>query len=393
MLLISLLTLHAHAASVAIWSNPDFPDQVELDGRDQWVSGYGSDPWYGLESDDFGTFALPLTDDNGGSFGSGDAYDNWLVNEDAVTGQGWMTAVAYSEDDDTVGVVINLSSADTYYGLAVVGGAGLAPDGLTYGLNPFGYTSGPLIVLYKVDNGTLTILDEVRSSGFPQGDFFKLGVGVNGRQVWGRYWSSADDAFGDGTVLVATDSTPLPEGASGFYAFDSGYGDSFQVTAFGTMDLYAYDDDADGVIDDEDNCETVANPDQADRDGDGIGAACDSDEGTADDGGGDDGGGDGGDGGSDDGGDGGDGGSDDGGGSDGGGEDGGDGDDAGSDGGDDGVDPDGDAGIEYEAEGIAGGNANQDGKVSACSAVLGRSTGAGIVVALLGVLGLRRRRD
>ena len=36
-----------------------------------------------------------------------------------------------------------------------------------------------------------------------------------------------------------------------------------------------------GVIDDEDNCEDVANADQADLDGDGIGSACDDDEGAA----------------------------------------------------------------------------------------------------------------
>ncbi|HCH64780.1 MAG: hypothetical protein CL927_18425, partial [Deltaproteobacteria bacterium] len=133
MLLLSVLALQAQAASVSVWTNADFPDQTELSGRDQWKSGYDSDPWYGLVSEDYGSFAVPLTDDNGGSFGAGEAADNWFVNEDAVTEQGWMTAVAYSEDDDTVGVVLNLSAADTYYGMAVVGANGEAPDGLTYG--------------------------------------------------------------------------------------------------------------------------------------------------------------------------------------------------------------------------------------------------------------------
>lgn len=36
------------------------------------------------------------------------------------------------------------------------------------------------------------------------------------------------------------------------------------------------DDDADGVIDSEDNCPGLSNPDQTDRDGDGVGNACDS---------------------------------------------------------------------------------------------------------------------
>ncbi|HCH64781.1 MAG TPA: hypothetical protein DFR83_18385, partial [Deltaproteobacteria bacterium] len=147
-----------------------------------------------------------------------------------------------------------------------------------------------MLVLYKVDNGTLTILDELRGDGYPQGDFFKLGIGINGRQVWGRYWNDADDAWGDAIALSGSDSSPLPAGATGVYAYDSGYGDNFLITAFGSLELYAYDDDNDGVIDDNDNCESVANPDQSDRDRDGIGAACDSDDGGGD--GGDDGGGD-----------------------------------------------------------------------------------------------------
>lgn len=38
------------------------------------------------------------------------------------------------------------------------------------------------------------------------------------------------------------------------------------------------DQDGDGVTDDEDNCPTVANPDQSDHEGDGLGDACDSDD-------------------------------------------------------------------------------------------------------------------
>ena len=41
--------------------------------------------------------------------------------------------------------------------------------------------------------------------------------------------------------------------------------------------MRSIDEDDDGVIDDEDNCEEDANPDQADDDGDGTGDACDPD--------------------------------------------------------------------------------------------------------------------
>ncbi len=398
MVLFSLLALQAQAASVSVWSNADFADSVEISGTDQWQTGYASDPWVGIDADELGTFALPITDDNGGAFGSGSAADNWLVNLDAVAGEGWLSSIVYSEDDDTVGLVINASAGDTYYGMAVVGGEDAAGDGLSYGSNPFGYTSGPWLVLYKLDGGTLTILDEVSRQGFPQGAFFKLAIGVNDRQVWGRFWSDADDAWGDATVLVGTDTTPLPAGPAGLYAYDAGYIDDGLVTAFGGMEQFAYDDDDDGVLDDDDNCETVANPDQADRDLDGVGSACDDDEATGDDGGGDDGGG------ADDGSDG--GGADDGGTDDGGGDDGGTGDDGSGDdgsgddgGGDDGgagadgtLDAEGDNNVDYEGDGLQGGDTDRDGKVSACASVPAGSTGLGLL-ALVGLIGVRRRQD
>ena len=396
MLAIALLAAHAHAASVSVWTNPTYPDSTALDGTDQWRTGYAADPWVGLETDDFGAFALPITDDNGGTIGAGDAADNWLVNDGAVSAEGWLQAIAYSEDDDTVGIVINASAADTYYGMAVVGSDVGIGDGSSHGSNPLGYSSAPWLVLYKVDGGTVTILDEVSGEGFPQGQFFKLALGVNDRQVWGRFWSDSEAAWADATVLVAGDGSPLPAGSAGLYAYDSGYEDDNLVTAFGDLELFAYDDDSDGILDDDDNCETVANADQADADGDGIGSACDDDEPTGGDDGGDDGSGDdggddgsgddGGDDGSGDDGSGDDGGSDDGGGS----EDGGAGDDgAGSD---DGVDAGSDDGVEWQAEGLSGSAGSGDGKVSACATAPASTAWTGLALAL-GLVGLRRRRS
>jgi len=42
-------------------------------------------------------------------------------------------------------------------------------------------------------------------------------------------------------------------------------------------EAYASDSDGDTIIDSEDNCPLVYNPDQADLDGDGVGDACDPD--------------------------------------------------------------------------------------------------------------------
>ncbi len=102
-------------------------------------------------------------------------------------------------------------------------------------------------------------------------------------QEWNRLTLTVDDgvlsALMDGEeVFAVTDPAPLPAGKAGVYSYDNGYDDrrpdngwveSFTVSWF--------DEDEDGAADDIDNCEEVANEDQADADGDGLGDLCDDD--------------------------------------------------------------------------------------------------------------------
>lgn len=85
--------------------------------------------------------------------------------------------------------------------------------------------------------------------------------------------------------LVAANDDNLPSTTSNLN-FIAQAGTTYRIAvdglsgAFGTVELswFYLDSDGDGVIDPLDNCPTVANPDQADFDGDGLGDVCDPDD-------------------------------------------------------------------------------------------------------------------
>lgn len=67
-------------------------------------------------------------------------------------------------------------------------------------------------------------------------------------------------------------------GNSGIQIPDGGTGNTFtRINAFEALLVFGLDLDQDGIADDQDNCMSVANPDQSDSDGDGIGDACEPD--------------------------------------------------------------------------------------------------------------------
>ncbi len=98
-----------------------------------------------------------------------------------------------------------------------------------------------------------------------------------------------DEASFDAAEPV-TEGVPVPAGPGGNQSFPVPPGSSRHVAVRAVdeqgnvgriveFDLGGFPDtDGDGVIDDDDNCDALANPDQADSDGDQIGDACDAAE-------------------------------------------------------------------------------------------------------------------
>ena len=78
------------------------------------------------------------------------------------------------------------------------------------------------------------------------------------------------------TFFAAEDPDPLGPGVSGLYAYDSGEdgGRANTYCWFRSIEVSFVDEDDDGVPDDTDNCEDVANPGQADWNDNGVGDAC-----------------------------------------------------------------------------------------------------------------------
>ena len=253
--MLSLLTSLVAAETLEAWAIDDFGDEGEyLAGTDGWSNGYSDDPWWVTGS----LNAASATDDNVDSdqYGRGSPNDNWLVRGESIQ-DGLVVAEIFSLDDDTIGIVSHCNEDDSFYLLFYTENS--APQ-------PIGLIDERLLVLMKVADGEAEVLDtsgEVRL----EDSVAELALQVDDGQI--TAWFNGDEVFS------VTDDEPLPAGTSGLYAYDAGWDSERAYSGATWIEVFWLDADDDGVADDADNCEEIANEDQADVDGDGLGDACD----------------------------------------------------------------------------------------------------------------------
>ncbi len=278
MFLLVSLCAPAEAGFVEVWTYDRFEVDADLAGADGWEGGYDGDPWSGAR--DGGDSWAYSTADHAptGDFGAGGPHDNWLVHEAADVQQGAYTVTAYPTDNDAFGVVFGHNRND-YYMLLVCGEEGndtsiqsCPISGLAVHVTALVYVSGSQVeVLDSADRGASTYeeaeVDIVMDNGQLTATIGRVSLS-----------SEVDEDF----VLNGV----------GFYAFNEGVYDEAgesdgDTVFFRNPVLAALDEDDDGVVDDEDNCEADSNPDQEDADGDGLGTACDEEEAPVDTGSGD----------------------------------------------------------------------------------------------------------
>jgi hypothetical protein len=266
------------ADPVVTWQYDEWERNESMQGRDGWEGGYDDDEWYGGQNEGGLRYVWSNTDDSTDSnWGSGESIDNWLVNFDHEFHDGGVLAAFNTSDDDGMGVVFRFQNSKNFYLFLMVGDASGSGS---EGTNPLG---GNEIVsmLIKVKNGSAIVLDEVADSYLDDGWRYAY-LTVNDDLVQAMYWDEVQDdgELGDPVIMLsATDPAPYEGGHVGIYAYNCGSdGDTYAV--FGTVYGLEHDDDNDGIVDDEDNCEDVANKGQIDTDDDGEGDACDDTPGT-----------------------------------------------------------------------------------------------------------------
>ena len=242
----------AFAGTPIAWERDDFGADAVIAGTDGWTNGYEADAWWGTQG-----VAATLTDHN--TVDDPLAWRNWLIRGPDLQ-QLVADAFLFNEDDDAIGLVFAHDGDDTYYLAAHTRNSAPPPIEL---LDP---ATQAIVFLLRVVDGVPTELARA-DARLAAAAYTKLTVRADDRRI---------GVFLDDVQILDVTDALLPAGQVGFYAYDAGYDGTTSTDAwFDGIVVRSIDEDDDGVIDDDDNCEEVANTGQSDADGDGTGDACD----------------------------------------------------------------------------------------------------------------------
>jgi hypothetical protein len=195
------------------WNWPSDETAVGVDG---WLTGFDEDEWWGRTD-----HVMSTTDSDGGSFGDGEAADNYLVNEGVSVLNGFMIASMTTWDDDTMGVVFRHQDGANFYGAMLVGSPTISDDSFVD--NPFGLLLVPRAALIKVEGGVVTILADATHAP-TTGEPSWVVLGARDDDIFAIFYSTYADLEDDvpAASLSATDESPLGAGTAGFYAYNAG---------------------------------------------------------------------------------------------------------------------------------------------------------------------------
>ena len=212
--------------------------------------------------------------------------DNIIVNGSADWKDYVFDARMRNLDDDTMGVVFRYQNTANYY--AVWFSRDTAPSAEQTCDSAF---EGARLVSVSSAQGAgkATVLANSKVT-YTQGKEHLIRVRVAGSSIQVFFDANADGTIADPEerIFNAQDSTH-GKGAIGLFAYQNGTATSpcnhggcwFDDVVVRTLDDAggggAKDGDGDKVADGVDNCPTIANPDQANKDGDAQGDACDAD--------------------------------------------------------------------------------------------------------------------
>ena len=290
-------TLVAGPAAAAPLFEDHFDNPTSnLSGKNGWARKYCNDNWRVMNNGK----AMAKTDDGCGCTQSCDfavytqgpnncvksePVDNILVNGDANWTDYVFDVRMRNLDNDTMGVVFRYNNTANYYAVWFSQDTAPSPDGAC----DSSLSGARLVrVASAQGGGKVTVLANSKVT-YTQGKEHRIRVRVVGPSIQVFFDANADGKLDDPAerIFNATDSTH-PKGAIGLYAYQNGtstspcnqggcWFDDVVVEPIGGGGGGEPDGDGDGTPDAKDNCPAIANPDQANHDGDTQGDACDAD--------------------------------------------------------------------------------------------------------------------